>query len=146
MFQTGQQFSAVVQGKDKFKLTVSSAELANAVKDYVRSNNLSWQEDYNVLVEHGTDSAIFNIYYNELSKQTVIILGSLQGMQIQFPVKVSLSSTGNELTENFWKEIPTAPTGGAKNETKTYQGRRYVVRKGERGGKYILVKGKRVYC
>jgi hypothetical protein len=32
--------------------------------------------------------------------------------------------------------------GGA---TKAYNGRKYVVRKGSRGGKFILVKGRKVY-
>jgi hypothetical protein len=33
-------------------------------------------------------------------------------------------------------------SGGA---TKVYNGRKYVVRKGSRGGKFILVKGRKVY-
>lgn len=34
--------------------------------------------------------------------------------------------------------------GGGK-ATKTYAGRKYVVRTGKRGGRYILVKGKKIY-
>jgi hypothetical protein len=139
-------FSASVKAKDKYKLTIVSEELANTVKEFVKQNNLSWQEDYNVLADHGMDTNIFNIHFNDIAKDTIIIIGSVQGMQLQFPVKVSLASSGTVLSENFWNEVPTAPTGGAKSEKKTYQGRSYVVRKGERGGKYIIVKGKKIYC
>ena len=38
------------------------------------------------------------------------------------------------------KKSPTKLT-----RTKIYNGRAYIVRRGERGGKYILVKGERVY-
>ena len=40
---------------------------------------------------------------------------------------------------------PDMHTGGAKKKTKVYNGHVYVVRKGEQGGKYILVKGKKIY-
>lgn len=39
-------------------------------------------------------------------------------------------------------ETPTQLVGGGK---KTYKGRTYVVRIGKRGGKYITVKGKKIY-
>jgi hypothetical protein len=38
--------------------------------------------------------------------------------------------------------VEDTPTGGGK---KTYKGRKYVIRTGSRGGKYILVKGNKVY-
>ena len=147
IFKENKTFSASVKSKDKYKLTIVSEDLANFVKSFVNENNFSWQEDYNVLMDHGMDTNIFNIHYNAITDKTIIIIGSVQGMQLQFEVNVTLTSTGKKLTVNFWNETPTAPTGGAtKKEKKTYQGHSYVVRKGERGGKYIIVKGKKIYC
>jgi hypothetical protein len=56
----------------------------------------------------------------------------------------------NDKTKESWpikqriENSKTTPAGGAKS-TKLYKGRKYVVRTGSRGGKYILVKGTKVY-
>jgi hypothetical protein len=51
------------------------------------------------------------------------------------------SATPDSTKLNLIKTTPTQIGGGKK----TYKGRKYVIRKGSRGGKYILVKGTKIY-
>lgn len=53
------------------------------------------------------------------------------------------SSVRNSLVENSSPPNTQPTTGGSLK--KKYKGRSYVVRTGKRGGKYILVKGNKVY-
>jgi hypothetical protein len=50
----------------------------------------------------------------------------------------------NQETETEVQELQTQSQEGGKPHKK-YNGRSYIIRKGSRGGKYILVKGKKIY-
>jgi hypothetical protein len=85
----------------------------------------------------------------DIFKSNKNVSGNTQGV-----VSSNTSSTNNEVRNNTMitnshtlvsPQTTTNTSGGAPKRFVTYKNRTYVVKVGKRGGKYITVKGEKVY-
>ena len=95
--------------KEKFKEFVKSNP---KLIDYVRNNNKSWQELYEIYVLYGEDSSIWNNYLNSNKTGLDELIKMIQGVNLE-----SVKKT----VDSIQKAITIIQSIGTTNKSENYE-------------------------